>query len=498
MNPTVFRIGCIVVSCVGVLHFPGSAQADLSSFLRRLASPAPQVPHPAIVQIQVQEQEAWARGSGTLIAANEQYGWVITNWHVVRGGDGTAFLAFPGGHQTQGRVIKMDQVWDLALIVIPRPPVQPISLAATVPAIGEPLTIAGYGSGDFRAARGRCTNYAAPDTQHPQEMIDVSVAARQGDSGGPILNDRSELAGVLFGAGEGATTGTHVGRVRMFLLSSEPPSEQIAAGEGHHVVAPRQVASARVQPAPHAMGFSQGTPVPVPTQVTGFQQQSPNSDPLSSTSTAGIDPSHASTYGDTGSSNDDPFAAIEAREAMAPTSVASVTASLRKPDFATPDQATSKPATPEQATTAQAALTDPASPPPSSATPVVESKSQMQCDPESGVCRLVPRTDLAGTSDQKGAASQFAGGSTYAESASHATNSSSSLNAAIDPHARARKLDDTTTFLLFVGAVGALVYFAPRQPQSSGAKPKKASKKVAKKRKAAVIEEEEEEDEDED
>ncbi len=48
-------------------------------------------------------------------------------------------------------------------------------------------------------------------------MVELSAAARNGDSGGPIFNSRGELAGVLFGAASGRTTGSYCGRVRWFL-----------------------------------------------------------------------------------------------------------------------------------------------------------------------------------------------------------------------------------------------------------------------------------------
>jgi hypothetical protein len=50
-------------------------------------------------------------------------------------------------------------------------------------------------------------------------MVELSAGARQGDSGGPILNQRGELAGVLFGTAAGQTTGSYCGRVRSFLAS---------------------------------------------------------------------------------------------------------------------------------------------------------------------------------------------------------------------------------------------------------------------------------------
>ena len=54
--------------------------------------------------------------------------------------------------------------------------------------------------------------FRLPVRDWPVEMVELSAAARKGDSGGPILNSRGELAGVLFGAGFGRTTGSYCGR----------------------------------------------------------------------------------------------------------------------------------------------------------------------------------------------------------------------------------------------------------------------------------------------
>ena len=88
-----------------------------------------------------------------------------------------------------------------------------------MPERGEPLTIAGYGSGNYRAQSGRCTQYLAPGPNMPYDIVEVSAAARHGDSGGPILNARGELAGVLFGEGGGRTAGSAAARVRWFVAS---------------------------------------------------------------------------------------------------------------------------------------------------------------------------------------------------------------------------------------------------------------------------------------
>ena len=51
----------------------------------------------------------------------------------------------------------------------------------------------------------------------PEELIEVTAVARNGDSGGPIFAQDGTLAGVLFGFISGTTNGSHVGRVRSFL-----------------------------------------------------------------------------------------------------------------------------------------------------------------------------------------------------------------------------------------------------------------------------------------
>jgi hypothetical protein len=179
-------------------------------------------PHPAVVRITVPEAGAISYGSGTLVDVRQQYGLVITNWHVVRDAQGAIEVSFPDGFKSQARALKVDPDWDLAALVIWRPPVEPVAIAPTAPQPGDQLTICGYGQGDYRAATGRCTGYYAPKLHLPQQMVELDVQARQGDSGGPIFNSRCELAGVLFGAGQGTTLGSFGGRVGSFLASLAP------------------------------------------------------------------------------------------------------------------------------------------------------------------------------------------------------------------------------------------------------------------------------------
>lgn len=179
-------------------------------------------PHPAVVRVIVPEAGATSYGSGTLIDIREKFGLVVTNWHVVRDAQGPVEVLFPGGFQSKARALKVDADWDLAALVIWRPPVEPVKLSTVAPRPGDQLTICGYGQGMYRSATGRCTQYYAPRKNFPLHMVELDVEARQGDSGGPIFNDRGELAGVLFGAGQGTTLGSFGGRVESFLATLAP------------------------------------------------------------------------------------------------------------------------------------------------------------------------------------------------------------------------------------------------------------------------------------
>lgn len=175
-----------------------------------------------MVRVSVPGQDSRSLGSGTLIYVTEEHGLVLTNWHVVQDATGPVDIVFPDGFRSGGTVIKVDREWDLAAIGIWRPRVEPVRLSDRSPQPGERLTIAGYGSGSYRSASGRCMQYLSPGHGQPFEIVELGAEARQGDSGGPIFNERGELAGVLLGAAEGRTVGSYCGRVGSFLANVMP------------------------------------------------------------------------------------------------------------------------------------------------------------------------------------------------------------------------------------------------------------------------------------
>ena len=199
-----------------------------------------QTPHPAVARIIAPESTGVSLGSGVLVDVNGSQGLVLTNWHVIRDSRSAVLVQFADGFQSAGTVIRFDEAWDLAAISIWKPKATPVPLAQRNPIPGEPLSIAGYGRGAYREQRGRCTEYLSPGSGYPKELVELQAPARQGDSGGPILNAEGRLAGVLFGEGDGRTVGSCVSRLRVFLASVgsdgfETPPYLVTAGTTHQI-----------------------------------------------------------------------------------------------------------------------------------------------------------------------------------------------------------------------------------------------------------------------
>ncbi len=236
-----------------------------------------QTPHPAVARIIAPESSGVSLGSGVLVDINESQGLVLTNWHVIRDSRSAVLVQFADGFQSAGTVIRFDEAWDLAAISIWKPKATPVPLAQRNPLPGEPLSIAGYGRGAYREQRGRCTEYLSPGSGYPKELVELEAPARQGDSGGPILNTDGRLAGVLFGEGDGRTVGSCASRLRVFLATVgsdgfEPAPYSVAANTTHQIQKQPMPSTGQTMPAGQT---SQQRPRMYPTAVSSPPQPMP-------------------------------------------------------------------------------------------------------------------------------------------------------------------------------------------------------------------------------
>jgi hypothetical protein len=150
----------------------------------------------------------------------------MTAWHVIRDNTGQATVDFylPSGEtlRLKADIVASDKTWDLAALVVKRPypePLPAIRVASVNPQLGDSITVAGFGShglASYREVTGTVVDFCSPTQSPHPDIMTVSVKARNGDSGGPLISQWGYLKGVLFGSSDG-TYGSHCGRVRFFL-----------------------------------------------------------------------------------------------------------------------------------------------------------------------------------------------------------------------------------------------------------------------------------------
>jgi|GEM_PF-1425322 len=202
-------------------------------------------PHAAVVRIaNALPGGITCYGSGTLVGKEDTRGLVLTCSHLFRQGAGTVTVAFPSGRQHGARLLDRDQAWDLAALEIDEPPAQPVAIAGEYPRPGESLQSCGYGpDGRYQCQPGRALGYAKTAASTSHETLQVSGAARDGDSGGPVLNARGELVAVVWGTDGRTVEGTYCGRIRKFLagLASrgrQPPGVSGGADDTRRLTPP--------------------------------------------------------------------------------------------------------------------------------------------------------------------------------------------------------------------------------------------------------------------
>ena len=181
-------------------------------------------------------------GSGCYVAEVGEFGIVLTNWHVVSEAVGPLLVKF-SRFETPGIVIMADTVWDIAAIVVYRPPFLPFPISLEVPQLGDELWVAGFGQHTdltgYQVSSGQVLGYGrpnessedgnetkwncGPDTKGtlPCETIQICTGVRYGDSGGPIINQYGELAGILWGSDGHLAMGTFCLRLQAFLTQAQ-------------------------------------------------------------------------------------------------------------------------------------------------------------------------------------------------------------------------------------------------------------------------------------
>lgn len=142
---------------------------------------------PGVVEV----RPAGGGGSGFVIDAS---GLIVTNAHVVRGGD-TVAVAFSDGDRVNGTVIKRDLVRDVALIRVDKTGLKPLPIRRGEPVLTEKVYAIGSPFGlSQTVTEGIVSSYRRQ--QNGLDLIQATASISPGNSGGPLLDSSGNVIGI--------------------------------------------------------------------------------------------------------------------------------------------------------------------------------------------------------------------------------------------------------------------------------------------------------------
>jgi S1-C subfamily serine protease len=234
----------LILTAAGLgLILAGRVQANAEVYERSLPSVA--------MIVKFVGRQPRANGTGVVVDAKHRL--LLTNYHVVRGGE-EFLVVFPAyDNRTvvaesayyavnlirlgiKGKVIAHDSKRDLAVIQLRQMPVgvRPVMLAESSPRPGDTLHAIGnsgfpqpalwrYLKGEVRQvyfARYQTEVTGGTDIEVQARVVETQMPSNPGDSGGPVLNDRGELAAITQGVNSAlrlVSVSIDVSEVRAFL-----------------------------------------------------------------------------------------------------------------------------------------------------------------------------------------------------------------------------------------------------------------------------------------
>jgi S1-C subfamily serine protease len=175
-----------------------------------------------------------AIGTGTIVNAD---GTILTAAHVVEGAEAVE-VTYADGTRSAAAVASADPKQDIATLtpatlpqtVVPAVLGGGLAVGNEVVAIGNPLgltgsTTSGVVSGLDRVSRGEMGEIAG--------LIQFDAAVNPGSSGGPLVNDRGQVTGVVIALANPTEAGTFIG-----IGFAVPIGAALGAGEGDGQVPP--------------------------------------------------------------------------------------------------------------------------------------------------------------------------------------------------------------------------------------------------------------------
>jgi S1-C subfamily serine protease len=163
-------------------------------------------------------------GSGFVLDAQ---GYLVTNYHVVRGAD-QILVQLEDGREAPATAIGAEPAIDVALLHVNEPGLTPVSLGDSnslevgewVVAIGNPFGLAHTVTAGIVSAKGRDYRDIGVKQRGYQNFIQTDASINPGNSGGPLVNVSGEVVGVntaIAAAAQGIGFAVPINMVKVIL-----------------------------------------------------------------------------------------------------------------------------------------------------------------------------------------------------------------------------------------------------------------------------------------
>ena len=143
-------------------------------------------------------------GTGFIYKKDEKRGYIITNHHVIEGGDKYK-ITLTNGEEVEATLLGSDEYSDIAILSIPQESVIQIAqlgaststeIGDTVFAVGSPLGKEYMGTVTKGILSGKDRTVTITSTSQMIEVLQTDAAINPGNSGGPLVNINGEVIGV--------------------------------------------------------------------------------------------------------------------------------------------------------------------------------------------------------------------------------------------------------------------------------------------------------------
>jgi S1-C subfamily serine protease len=158
----------------------------------------------SVVEVEADEPKCGvlSSGSGWVVASDR----IVTNAHVVAGSSSVAVLVDGKRERLKATVVAFDPETDLAVLAVPGLGLDPLAQDPAAQPDGAAVFAAGYpGGGAYTVAPGRVRDTVNAlgkdiydDKSVTRAVYSLRTIVRPGDSGGPLLDAKGKVTGVVF------------------------------------------------------------------------------------------------------------------------------------------------------------------------------------------------------------------------------------------------------------------------------------------------------------